>query len=82
MVTLGGAHFDEGRNTGRMRPLGLHEIKVLEEKMSTAKGKFTRLLIWPGLPVDKVNAEQRRQFLSQVQWGNHWEDRDKGPRKA
>ena len=31
--------------TGRMRPLGLHEVKVLEEKGSTAKDKFTRLLI-------------------------------------
>ena len=75
MVTLGGAHFDEGRNTGRIRPLGLHEIKVLEETMSTVNGKFTRLLTWPGFPADSVNAEQRRKFLSQGQWGSYCEDR-------
>ena len=55
VATVGEAHCMR-EETGRMRPLGLHEIKVLEEEGSTAKDKFTRLLIWASLPVDKVNA--------------------------
>lgn len=35
--------------TGRVGPIELHEIKLLEEQVSVAKGNFTCLPILPGL---------------------------------
>lgn len=47
-----------GENTGRAGPTELHGIKVLDEKASGTKGKFTCLPILSGLPMGKVNTSQ------------------------
>lgn len=51
-----------------MGPTELHGMKLLEGKASCAKGKFTCLQILPGLPMGKVNSEERVWFLGQMQW--------------
>lgn len=48
----------------------LHGIKVLKEKVSCAKGKFTSSPIIRGLPVGKVNPKETVWFLNQVHVGH------------